>query len=202
MPLIKFSNVSFHSMLKVAELPIVIAQKEEILVEYLCCVFGKKWDVLISREERNIFYFISSNRGCKQPSQQRTEVAPENRDQEYWKKCLRRNADFLKHWRYLQHILKDRGSYKEPEKCLLVKQCDPGLSPEMGVSHTGHCSPACAEDLVANLSAHPAGRLGTCAAGTACLVSCWSCASPSNCESLPGFLKSNQSVTRPRQKYC
>lgn len=83
MPLIKFSNVSFHSMLKVAELPIVIAQKEEILVEYLCCVFGKKWDVLISQEERNIFYLISSNRGCKQPSQQCREVAPENRDQEY-----------------------------------------------------------------------------------------------------------------------
>lgn len=159
-------------MLKVAELPIVITQKEEIFIEYLCCVFGKKWDVLISQERRNTFYLINSNEGCKQPSQQCTEIVPENCVQDYWKKCLR---SFLKHWQYLQNLLKDRGSYKGPEEWLLVKQHDPGLSPETGALHTRHCFPACAEDLVANLSGPPVGRLGTCAAGTACLVSCWSC---------------------------
>lgn len=67
-------------MLKVAELPIVLTQKEEIFIEYLCCIWK---DVLISQEGRNTFYLISSNGGCKQPSQQHTQVAPENCDQEY-----------------------------------------------------------------------------------------------------------------------
>lgn len=147
------------------------------------------------RKGRHTLYLIISNGGCKQPSQQCTEVAPENCDQENWKKCLR---SFLKHWQYLQNILKDRGSYKGPEKWLLVKKHDPRLFPEMGALHTGHCSPACAENLVAILSGHPTGQLGTCAAGTACPMSCWSCASPSNCDSIPGFPKSNQSATSPK----
>lgn len=38
-------------------------QKEEIFIEYLCSVFGNKWDVLISQEGTNTFHLISSKGG-------------------------------------------------------------------------------------------------------------------------------------------
>lgn len=108
-------------------------QKEEIFVEYLCSVFGKKWDVLISQGRRNTFSLIGSNGGC----QIATIISRYSSSTEYLQpRMLKKVSEELpesltvickKSW-------KTREDQKSAEVTLLIKQHEPGLSSEIMMS--------------------------------------------------------------------
>lgn len=107
--------------------------QKEIFVEYLCSVFGKKWDVLISQERRNTFPLIGSNRGCQIATIiSRHRSSTEHLQPRILKEVSEELSESLrvickKSW-------KTREDQKSAEVTLLIKQHEPELSSEIMMS--------------------------------------------------------------------
>lgn len=118
----------------------------------MLCIWKEMGRVYFPGRKKYFLSLITSNGGCKQPSQQGTEVVPEI----WWPRILKEVSEELPETLtvFVEHIERKRKLQRARE------QHDPELSPEMGALCTGHCSPACAEDLVASLSGPPCRQTG------------------------------------------
>lgn len=158
----------------------------------MLCIWKEMGRAYFPGQKKYFLSLITSNGGCKQPSQQCTEVVPEI----WWPRILKEVSEELPETLtvFVEHIER-KGKLQRARE-----QHDPGLSPEMGALCTGHCSPACAEDLVTGLSGPPPQAdwapvqlvlHAWCHAGH---VPASSMPAPSNCESIPGFPKCSLSL--------